>query len=376
MGHLNFRVEGPPGAPWLVLSNSLGSTSDMWSPQMPELRSRFRVIRYEHRGHGSTLAPPGPYRIEDLGSDLLAVLDAVGADRAHVVGLSLGATVAMWLSATHPERVDRVVLAATKANWSPAQPWLDRAGVVRREGTSVLLDVLMQRWFTPPFVAERPDLRVSLREMLASTDPEGYAACCEALGGTDLRASLPSIKAPTLVLCGAADPVVSLRDAVELCDAIPGSCMQSMSPAAHLLNVEQADRFTSAVLDHLCASAAERGERIRREVLGDGHVERARMLDTPLSEPFSSFITRYAWGDIWSRPGLDRRTRSFVTVALLVALGRSDELALHLVAARRNGLTEDEISEVLLHCAVYAGVPAANSAFAVARRVLGGASET
>lgn len=375
MAHVNFRVEGPPGAPWLVLSNSLGSTSDMWSPQMPELRSRFRVIRYEHRGHGSTDATPGPYRIEDLGSDLLGVLDAAGADRVHVVGLSLGGAVAMWLAATHPERVDRVVLAATKASWSPAGPWLERADLVRQEGTAVLVDALMQRWFTAPFVAGRPDLRVALSEMLASAQPEGYAACCEALAGTDLGSLLPSIQAPTLVLCGAEDPVVSLRDAVELCDAIPGSCMQALSPASHLLNIEQPDRFVGAVVDHLCAGAAERGERTRREVLGDGHVERAKKLDTPLSESFSSFITRYAWGEIWSRPGLDRRTRSFVTIATLVALGRSDELALHLVAAQRNGLTEQEISEVLLHCAVYAGVPAANTAFAIARRVLGSAGE-
>ncbi len=375
MDNLNLRVEGPADAPWLVLSNSLGSTSEMWSPQMPELRSRFRVIRYEHRGHGSTYTPPGPYRIEDLGSDMLRVMDAAGADRAHVVGLSLGATVAMWVAATHPQRVDRVVLAATKADWSPAQPWLDRADLVRREGTSVLLDALMQRWFTAGFVSRRPDLRMTLREMLDSAQPEGYVACCEALGGTDLRSLLPSIKAPTLVICGSSDPVVSLNDAVELCDAIPDCRMQSLSPAAHLLNVEQPESFSSAVVDHLCASATERGERIRREVLGDAHVDRAKKLDSPLSEPFSSFITRYAWGDIWSRPGLDRRTRSLVTIAALVALGRSEELGLHLVAALRNGLSEDEISEVLLHCAVYAGVPAANTAFAVARRVLGNAGE-
>jgi len=375
MVHLNFGVEGPRGAPWLVLSNSLGSTSDMWSPQMPELRSRFRVIRYEHRGHGSTPAPPGPYRIGDLGSDLLGILDAAGAERAHVVGLSLGGAVAMWLAATHPERVDRMVLAATKANWSPAGPWLDRADLVRREGTAILADALMQRWFTAPFVTGRPDLSVALNEMLASATPEGYAACCEALAEADLRSLLPWIQAPTLVICGDADPVVSLRDAVELCDSIPGSCMQSLSPASHLLNMEQPDRFACAVVDHLCASAAERGEKTRREVLGDDHVERAKKLDSPLSESFSSFITRYAWGDIWSRPGLDRRTRSFVTIAMLVALGRSDELGLHLVAALRNGLTQEEISEVLLHCAVYAGVPAANTAFAVARRVLGSAGE-
>lgn len=362
-------------APWLVLSNSLGTTSDMWEPQMSMLRARFRVVRYEHRGHGGTVAPPHAFSVEDLGSDMLDVLDAVGADRANLVGLSLGGTVAMWLAANHPERVDKLVVAASKACWPPSQAWQDRSDLVRSEGTLALLDTLLGRWFTEPFAGGRPELRSKVAAMLGSADPEGYAGCCGALGEVDLREDLSAIQAATLVLVGGTDPAVSIADAVDLAEAIPGSSLQVISPAAHLLNVEQPERFTAAVIDHIAGSVLERGSRTRREVLGDAHVDRAESAATTLGGPFSDFITRYAWGDIWTRPGIDRRTRSFITVAILVALGRLEELELHLVAARRNGLTDDEITEVLLHAAIYAGVPAANSAFAVARRVLGGGGD-
>lgn len=371
MHDLKIRVEGPKTAPWLVLSNSLGTTADMWEPQISPLRSRFRVVRYEHRGHGGTVAPAGPYGIEDLGSDLVDVLDAVGADRANLLGLSLGGTVAMWLAASHPERVERLVIAASKAYWPPSHAWQDRADLVLREGTIGLLDALMARWFTEPFAAGRADLRSTVAAMLSAADPEGYAGCCGVLGALDLRRHLSAIEATTLVLVGGADPVVSIGDAVDVAEAIPGSSLQMISPAAHLINLEQPERFTAAVIDHLAGDVAERGRRTRREVLGDAHVDRAESSLTAMSAPFSDLITRYAWGEIWTRPGLDRRTRSLVTVAMLVALGRLDELELHLVAARRNGLSDDEISEVLLQAAIYAGVPAANTAFAVARRVLG-----
>ena len=367
---MKVRVDGPVGAPWLVLSNSLGSSLEMWEPQMSVLRSRFRVVRYEHRGHGGSVAPPGPYSIGDLGADLLEVMDSVGATRANVVGLSLGGTVGMWLAASHPGRVERLVVAASKAYWPPGQAWTDRADLVRRDGTAALLDTLVARWFTEAFVGRRPEVRSTLAMMLEAADPAGYAGCCAALRDVDLREHLSAIEAPTLVLAARSDPAVSIGDAAGLVEAIPGSSLQVISPAAHLVNMEQPERFTAAVVEHVAGSVAERGRRTRREVLGDAYVDRAESAVTAISEPFSEFITRYAWGDVWTRPGIDRRSRSFVTVAILAALGRVDELELHLVAARRNGLSDDEISEVLLQTAIYAGVPAANAAFAAAKRVL------
>ena len=364
------RVDGPAGAPVLALSSPLGTTAEVWEPQMPALRSRFRVVRYEHPGHGGREAPTGPCSIEDLGTDLLAVLDEVGAGAAAVVGLSLGGTVALWLAVNHPGRVDRLVVACSRAHWSPVQPWSEQIEMMRAGRPSDLIDSLLPSWFTPGYLAGHPGARTRVAAMLDATLPEGYAGCCAALASADLRPGLGSITAPTLVLAGAGDPAGPISEAAALAEAVPGAGLQVIAPGAHLLNIEQPDRFTAAVVDHLAGTVVERGRATRRAVLGDRHVDRSEGTASPLSEPFVDMITRYAWGDIWTRPGLDRRTRSCITLALLVSLGRLDELELHLIGARRNGLSDAEIGEVLIHSAVYCGVPAANSAFAVARRVL------
>jgi len=241
---------------------------------------------------------------------------------------------------------------------------------VRAEGTGALLPALLGRWFTAGFLERRPDAGADVEATLAACDPEGYAGCCEAIATMDQRTQLAAITAPTLVVAGSADPVTPPATALSLHEAIAGSALTVLPAAAHLANIEQADRFNAAVLDHLLDPVVERGRRTRREVLGDAHVDRSAATATPFSAPFVDLITRYAWGDIWTRPGLDRKTRSCITLAMLVTLGRHEELALHVRAARRNGLSPDAIGEVLLQTAIYAGVPAANSAFAVAERVL------
>ena len=369
------QVEGPPGAPVLVLSNSLGTTADMWRPQLPSLCARFRVVRYEHRGHGGTAAPAGPYSIDDIGADLLDVLDTVGAERASVVGLSLGGTAAMWLAIHHPQRVDRLVLACTAPAWPPKELWQERIDIVGRGVPRDLLERLLGRWFAPGYVDGHPEVRQVVGSMLEACSSDGYAGCCAALGEVDLTDRLGTIAAPTLVIAGATDPAVPISAAAALAGAIPGAGLQVIPSGAHLVNVEQPERFNAAVLDHLAGTPLERGTAVRRAVLGDAHVDRSERAASPLSAPFSELITRYAWGDIWTRPGLDRRTRSCITLAMLVAVGRFDELELHLLGARRNGLTDAEIGEVLLQTAIYCGVPAANTAFGVARRVLEGGGD-
>ncbi|MFD0478550.1 4-carboxymuconolactone decarboxylase [Nonomuraea thailandensis] len=207
----------------------------------------------------------------------------------------------------------------------------------------------------------------ALLDDLAAADPAGYAACCDALAAYDLRADLAKITVPTLVVAGREDPATPPAHARELADGIPGATLVELPGAAHLALADQPERVTQALLAHLPALP---GMQVRREVLGDAHVDRAVARTTPFTRDFQDFITRYAWGEIWTRPGLDRRTRSCITLTALVAHGHLDELAMHVRAALRNGLTPDEIGEVLLQSAVYCGVPAANAAFAVAQRVL------
>jgi 3-oxoadipate enol-lactonase/4-carboxymuconolactone decarboxylase len=366
-----YRVDGPPAAPTLVLANSLGTSMAMWDDQIDTLTQRFRVVRFDHRGHGGSSATPGPYSIELLGRDALAVLDGLEIEAASICGLSMGGAVAMWIAANAPRRVERLVVCCSARRFGPPEQWAARAALVRAEGPVTLLDVLMQRWFTPAMTDPGGLIRSRVRAMLETVDAEGYAGCCEALGLLDLSEQLGAIEAPTLVLSGALDPAITPEAAYDLAASIKGSSLLVLADAAHLANIEQPARVTEALLSHLCGPAAERGDRVRRRVLGDEYVDRAKQGEPTTTKDFQDLVGRVAWGEIWTRPGLDPRTRSCITVAMLVALGRLDELELHIGGAERNGVSRDEIVEVLLQAAIYCGFPAANSAFAVARKVFG-----
>jgi 3-oxoadipate enol-lactonase/4-carboxymuconolactone decarboxylase len=373
---LHHVVDGPDGAPVLVLSGSLGSALEMWEPQVPALARHFRVVRYDLRGHGRSPVPPGPYDIADLGADLVALLDRLGVARAHLCGLSLGGMLSMWTAAHHPERVERLVVLCTSALLGPPELWVERATIVAARGTAAVADGVLSRWFTPALHARDPALVARMRAMLVATPAAGYAACCGAIQRMDLRADLAAIRAPALAIAGAEDPSTPPAHLSRIASAIAGCRLAVVDGAAHLSNLEQPEQVTALILEHLMKgkevsdSPRDIGMRIRRQVLGDAHVDRAVASTTPFTAAFQDFITRVAWGDVWARPDLDRRTRSCVTLAILTALGREAEIAMHVRAALRNGVSPVEISEVLLHTAVYAGVPAANRAFAIAQGVL------
>jgi 3-oxoadipate enol-lactonase len=240
---LHHTVDGPDGAPLLVLGSSLGTSGAMWQPQLAGLVSRFRVVRYDHRGHGSSPVPPGPYRIEDLGMDLLALLDHLGLDRVHLGGLSLGGMVAMWLAAHAPERVDRLVLLCTSARLGPPETWVRRAASVRAGGMETIAEAVLARWFTPGFVERHPGVVGWARRLLFTTPPEGYAGCCAAIGKMDLIPVLGRITAPTLVIAGAEDPATPPDHGALIAAGIPGARLTVVPGAAHLANVEQPDEI-------------------------------------------------------------------------------------------------------------------------------------
>ena len=377
---LHYLLEGPEDAPVVVLANSLGTTLRMWDEQASALNYGFRSLRYDHRGHGGSPIPPGPYTIEDLGRDVLALLEQLGIERASFCGLSLGGMVGMWVASEVPERIDRLVLCCTAARFAP-DVYDSRARTVREHGVAEIADDVLERWFTPAFRASQPGVVEWARRMLLGTPAEGYAGCCEAVRDANLSGRLGDIRAPTLVIAGADDPAAPPEQAELICDSIPHARLVVIEQAAHLANVEQPKDLTQALLDHLDPGGRkahrpvsyqvhDRGMRVRREVLGDEHVDAAIARTTEFTADFQDLITRYAWGEIWTRPGLDRKTRSCITLTALVALGHLEELKMHVRAALRNGLSEDEIKEVLLQSAIYCGVPAANSAFATAQRVL------
>jgi 3-oxoadipate enol-lactonase/4-carboxymuconolactone decarboxylase len=375
---LHHEQSGPADGPVLLMGGSLGTNLAMWDPQLPALAGR-RVIRFDHRGHGRSPAPPGPYSIADLGADVLALMDRLGIERADYCGLSIGGMTGQWLAINAPERIGRLVLICTSPDTLNPDAFRARAKTVREAGTTeVVADAVVANWFTEPYAAAHPDVIARHRQMIVDTPVEGYTACCEAIANHDVRAGLSTITSPTLVIAGAQDRAIPPSQGEAIAAGVPGSKLQILDPAAHIASVERAGTVDALIAQHLGGVAGhgardpihEAGMEARRAVLGDAHVDRAIERTTEFTAPFQDFITRYAWGSVWTRPGLERQTRSAVTLAVLTALGRENEIAMHVRGALRNGMTPAEIGEVLLHTAIYAGVPAANAAYAIAQRTI------
>ena len=247
---LFHRFDGKRDAPVLVLSNSLGTEIGMWDAQVDAFASRFRVLRYDSRGHGKSSVPPGPYRIEDLGRDLVGLLDALGLGRVHFCGLSKGGMVGMWLATNAPQRVDRLVLCNTSAWLGPKETWTARIEAVRKGGMAAVTPGVLERWLTSGFRAREPEAVEKVRRMLLATAPEGYVASCEAIRDMDQRESIANIRAPTLVVVGTEDPATPPAHGRAIAEKIGGAKVVEL-PAAHLSNVEAAGQFTAAVLEFL-----------------------------------------------------------------------------------------------------------------------------
>lgn len=383
---LNYRLDGPETAPVIAFSNSLGTTLAMWDAQVAALSGGFRCLRYDTRGHGGSNLPGSHFTVDDLAGDLAALLDGLDIRRAHVVGLSLGGMTGQALAVIRPDLVERLVLVATAAYLPPRDLWLDRAALVRAQGMGAVADNVVQRWFTPPNQASQgaADTR---RRLLDEISAEGYAACCEAIGAMDLRGRIGAIKIPTLVVSGADDPATPPTMGEEIRDYIHGAKFEILLSAAHMIAVERPDELNGLIAAFLgdggpaakkvrsvprdLSAAYEAGLSNRRDVLGAEHVDRSLAKAGDFASPWQDFITRYAWGEIWGDDTLPWKTRSIVTLAIMVALGREEEFKLHIRPAIRNGVTPEELRALLKQCAVYAGVPAANGAFRWVREVLG-----
>lgn len=372
---LSYDLAGPEGAPVVVLSNSLGTTRAMWDGVLPALRG-YRVLTYDTRGHGGSGLGPAGTTVDSLADDLAGLLDALGIERAHVVGVSLGGMTAQAFALRHPGRVRGLILMATSAHMPPAQRWHDRAALVRREGMGAIADAVVSRWFTPH---ADPARIAPVREAFVAIDPEGYARACEAIAAFDLREALPGIDAPTLILAGADDPATPVAQMEEIRARIPDAELVVIPRAAHLLAAERPD----VVASHLTAFLArldppraggwtfEGGLENRKAVLGEAHVARSLAGAGAFAMPWQDFITRYAWGEVWGDPTLPRKTRSMLTLTLMIALHREEEFKLHVRPALGNGVTLEELRALIVQAAVYAGVPAANAAFRWVREVLG-----
>jgi 3-oxoadipate enol-lactonase len=255
---LHHQVAGAPDRPTVVIGGSVGSTIAAWERQIAALAAELHVIAYDHRGHGGSPAPAGPYAIDDLAGDVLRLLDDHDVSRAHFVGLSLGGMVGQLIAAQHPGRAERLVLLCTTAHYADRQSWHDRAATVRAGGMEAVADPVVDRWLTADYRHEHPEETDRVRQMLVSIDPEGYAGCCEAIAAMDLRAGLAQIQAPTLVLAGAQDPAVPPQQLRELAAAIPGSRFVIV-PGAHVPTFEHPDTISRLLLEHLVSPGQRLG---------------------------------------------------------------------------------------------------------------------
>lgn len=245
-----YEMQGPESAPVLVLSNSLGTNLSLWDSQRSEFAREFRVLRYDMRGHGQSEVSPGPYRIQQLAEDALALFDALNLPSVHFCGLSIGGAIGMALAIHAPQRLQKIVLCNTAAKIGTSESWNARIAAVRKGGLAAIVDPVLERWFTADFRQRDPEAIAKTRTMLLNTPPAGYIGCCEALRDMDLRDVIAQIRVPTLVIAGACDSATTPAEAQFLINAIPGAAYVEL-PAAHLSNVEAANEFNRNVLRFL-----------------------------------------------------------------------------------------------------------------------------
>jgi 3-oxoadipate enol-lactonase/4-carboxymuconolactone decarboxylase len=332
------------------------------------------VIGWDLPGHGESAPAAGSFTVAELAEGVRAL---AGDRPFFCAGDSIGGAVALQLLLDH--RVAGAGLVCTGAKIGTPESWRERAALVRAEGTKAVVATAAQTWFGPGFADREPGVAGALLDHLAGTDAASYAWACEALAGFDVTGRLGEARSPLVAIGGGYDtrtPVDGLREIVE---QVPDGRLAVLDPVGHLAPAEAPAATAALIVGYLLrrplqvgtdlTDVRDAGRRVRREVLGDAHVDRALDRVTTFDRPFQELIERFAWGSVWTRPGLDRRSRSIAVLTALVALGHHEELAMHLRAARTNGLTLEEISEVLLQSAVYCGVPAANTAFRIARQV-------
>ena len=373
-----WRTDGDAAKPALLLSNSLGSDHMMWQPMIALFLPHFYVIRYDVRGHGASDAPPATpehYNIDQLGRDALAVADAAGAQQFAFAGLSMGGGVGQWLGANAGARLTRLALLNTAAVFDAAG-FDARIGIIRQGGMAAVTDTVIARFMGE---AQPPHLRAAratVRDTLLRIDPEGYCGCCMGLRdlsqGDGLISQNAKINTPTLVIAGALDLSTTPAKGQALAASIKGAQYAEIAGCAHLSAVQMPVAVGNILLPFLLYGSTatgltdqaryERGIAERKHMLGAAYVE-DRMKNSPeFAQPFQEFITRYAWGDLWQRPGLDERTRRLIVLAVTLSLGRWEEFSLHAKAGLAHEMDPEEARELVMQAAIYAGVPAANTA--------------
>lgn len=376
------ELGGDPSLPLLVLGPSLGtSVQALWAGAAAGLGDSFHVVGWDLPGHGNSEPASDSFTMAELGAGVLALVDEVVEARNEptgsfaYAGVSAAGAVGLQLLLDHPGRIYAAALLNTGALIGTPASWAERAAVVRGSGTVSMVEGSARRWFAPGFVERAAEQASALLGSLEVADAASYAWVCEALGSFDVRHRLHEVDTPVLAVAGVADVAVPVQSLNDLATGVRRGRLVVLDDVGHLAPAEAPAEVSRLVKAHIraqrtAADLQDAGLAVRRAVLGAAYVDAATARATDFTRDFQDLITQYAWGSIWTRPGLDRRSRSLITLTALVARGHHEELALHLRAARTNGLTDDEIKELLLQTAIYCGVPDANTAFRIAQQVL------
>ncbi|MCP9770525.1 3-oxoadipate enol-lactonase [Lacihabitans sp. LS3-19] len=368
---MNYKIQGTPNSPVLIFSNSLGSEMMMWDELVPYLLPYFRVLRYDNRGHGESegFLSGSDSTIEQLGNDVVELMNELNLETACFCGLSMGGLIGQWLGINHPNRFKKIVLSNTGAKIGNDERWNDRIETISKNGMGAIVNDTMERWFTEIFRINNPERVAETKAMFLRSDIEGYSNCCKAIRDADFRENLSNLRVETLVITGDEDPVTNVEQAEYIVSMVPNAVLKLL-PARHLSATELPKEYAKVLIDFFVGDTVfEKGMHVRRSVLGEEHVNKANAKINEFNGDFQNFISHYAWGEIWTRPGLSKHNRSLITIAMLIALNRGAELKMHIKAAFNNGVSKDEIKEVIMQSALYCGLPAANEAIQTAEEV-------
>ena len=353
--------------------NSLGTDFRIWDGVVAQLKHYGNIIRFDKQGHGLSSLSDKTQSIQHYAEDVLGLMDALGIEKAVVIGLSIGGIIGQYLGVHHPNRLEKLILSNTAPKIGNDEGWNTRINQVKNDGIASITEGVMKVWFSENFHQNRPQELQGYKTMLSNTNLEGYLRACAAIRDNDLRAQIGSIETPTLCFAGSVDGSTPPDLVKTMADAIPNAQYVLIDEVGHIPCVEVPQTVFQHIIDFTFYANAqtlyEKGMITRRAVLGNAHVDRAEANKTDFDKDFQEYITNSAWGAVWSRPTLTRRERSMITIAVLATLGHHEEVEMHLRACKNTGATVEDIKEVLLHIGIYAGVPVSNMAYKLAKKV-------
>jgi len=365
----NYKIQGTPNSPVLMFSNSLGADLSMWDELVPYLLPYFRVLQYDTRGHGNSELTEGHYTIEMLGQDVIDLLDDLKIDKVYFCGLSMGGLIGQWLGINHSDRLHKLVISNTDSKIGTSKGWNERMKIISEKGMQSITDATMEKWFTANFQKKNISCLAEMTQKFLSNRVAGYIACCAAIAAADFRGSIKDISVETLIITGDEDEVTNVAQAEKMQQVIPNSSLKVFH-ARHLPSTELPADYADTLINFIVGKEIyERGMHVRRTVLGNAHVDKANGNKNEFNTDFQEFISHYAWGEVWTRPGLVKHSRSLITLAMLIPLNKKAEFKMHVKAAFNNGVQVDEIKEVILQSGIYCGLPAANDAMHSAEEV-------